>query len=52
MNPYSEGLRHGYEDQAKAIREILDLDVSDEEKLRMIRQRVEANAWIDRESVR
>ena len=53
MNPYSEGLRHGYEDQAKAVLETLSLDVSDAEKVRLIRERCETalTLWVDRERV-
>ncbi|MEU4287811.1 hypothetical protein AB0E63_06280 [Kribbella sp. NPDC026596] len=47
MNPYSDGLQHGYADAHKAIREILALDVSDAEKLRLIGHRVADPKWTD-----
>src|SRR6266508_6887457 len=39
---YSEGLRHGYADAEKAIREILAEDIPDAEKLKRIGWRVGA----------
>ena len=45
MDHYGEGLKHGYEDAYKAIRDTLALPVSDEEKLRLVAQQVESTAW-------
>lgn len=42
MSGYSEGLRHGWEDAEKAIRDILARDITDAEKLQRIQRRVEA----------
>ncbi len=41
---YSEGLRDGYADAEKAIREILSEDIPDAEKLKRIGWRVGARA--------
>lgn len=51
MNEYSEGLRHGYEDERNAVREILELDVPDAVKLELITLRVESTPYVKREEI-
>jgi len=44
MNDYSKGLQDGYEDAYQAIRNTLELPVSDAEKLRLIARQVSEKA--------